>query len=46
MLFVIKSKKQKEKKEFIQSIIIDPIDETNKKEDKKLDQKQILNETK
>ena len=36
MLFVIKSKKQKEKKEFIQSIIIDPIDETNKKEDKKL----------
>ena len=36
MLFVIKSKKQKEKKEFIQSIIIDPVDETEKKEDKKL----------
>lgn len=36
MLFVIKSKKQKEKKEFIQSIIIDSVDETKKEADKKL----------
>jgi pilus assembly protein FimV len=36
MLFVIKSKKQNEKKELIQSISIDPVDETKKKEDKKL----------